>query len=263
MTQRLWVSGSYLKHHVITLIPSGRGRIWFVKRNQWRKFKRFIKSIDWRWNDYFCANYCRSTNGHWGKICQWKKYPSAQVYWLIGKSFQNPTSGMCSQNIWGCETPTILRHFWPQYWLFLTQMLTFWTLTFIDFLAPNRPNYWVRLISTFPPFDLNSKMIVFSRAVGWEGFFGAIMLSILLVPFYYIILPPAFCADAVEPALNGSCRLEGRLTVIKIFPKTSFGQNLGRNSAVKPNPKSIPWPLPNIQTQLMVSIKWETIRWLL
>ena len=127
MTQRLWVSGSYLKHHVITLIPSGRGRIWFVKRNQWRKFKRFIKSIDWRWNDYFCTNYCRSTNGHWGKICQWKKYPSAQVYWLIGKSFQNPTSGMCFQNIWGCETPTILRHFWPQYWLFLTQMLTFWT----------------------------------------------------------------------------------------------------------------------------------------
>ena len=139
---------------------------------------------------------------------------------LIGKSFQNPTSGMCFQNIWGCETPTILRHFWPQYWLFLTQMLTFWTLTFIDFLAPNRPNYWVRLISTFPPFDLNSKMIVFSRAVGWEGFFGAIMLSILLVPFYYIILPPAFCADAVEPALNGSCRLEGRSTVIKNFSKT-------------------------------------------
>ena len=62
-------------------------------------------------------------------------------------------------------------------------------------------------------FSLNPKLTVFSRAVGWEGFFGAIMLSILLVPFYYIILPPAFCADAVEPALNGSCRLEGRLTV--------------------------------------------------
>lgn len=55
---------------------------------------------------------------------------------------------------------------------------------------------------------VNGKNIHPLRAVGWEGFFGAIMLSILLVPFYYIILPPAFCADAVEPALNGSCRLE-------------------------------------------------------
>ena len=75
-------------------------------------------------------------------------------------------------------------------------------------------------------------MIIF-RAVGWEGFFGAIMLSILLVPFYYIILPPAFCADAVEPALNGSCRLEGRF--FKIFQKNEF------------------WPKFNSQTLLQIS----------
>ena len=132
---------------------------------------------------------------------------------------------------------------------FLTAILTFLNpnvdflnsyLTFIDFLSPNRPNYWVRLISTFPPFGLNSKKNIFSRAVGWEGFFGAIMLSILLVPFYYIILPPAFCADAVEPALNGSCRLEGRSTLIKSFPKTSLVQSL----PTIPNPKSILLPLP-------------------
>ena len=50
------------------------------------------------------------------------------------------------------------------------------------------------------------------------------MLSILLVPFYYIILPPAFCADAVEPALNGSCRLEGRLTFTKILKKRAWAK---------------------------------------
>ena len=87
-------------------------------------------------------------------------------------------------------------NFWPHYWLFLTQMLTFWAHFWLFWP-------WMDPFSTFYEFDF------ISRAVGWEGFFGAIMLSILLVPFYYIILPPAFCADAVEPALNGSCRLEG------------------------------------------------------
>jgi len=125
MTQSPWVRGSYLEHHVITQFHSWRGRIWFVERNQWRKFKRFIKSIDWRWNDYFCTNYCCSTNGHWRKIRQWKKYPSAQVYWLIGKYFQNTSVvwNVIPNGVWN----TILRHFWPRYWLFLTQMLTFWT----------------------------------------------------------------------------------------------------------------------------------------
>ncbi|CAG5099320.1 Oidioi.mRNA.OKI2018_I69.XSR.g16443.t1.cds [Oikopleura dioica] len=55
---------------------------------------------------------------------------------------------------------------------------------------------------------VNGKNIHPLRAVGWEGFFGACILSILLVPFYYIILPPNFCSDPFEPALNGSCRLE-------------------------------------------------------
>ena len=98
----------------------------------------------------------------------------------------------------GCETSL------------LTALLTFLNpnvdflssfLTFIDF-------FWPR-IDPFFDFSADNFHDFFSRAVGWEGFFGAIMLSILLVPFYYIILPPAFCADAVEPALNGSCRLEG------------------------------------------------------
>ena len=93
----------------------------------------------------------------------------------------------------------VKRHVWLCYWLFLTQMLTFWA------------HFWllsIFLTSNRPLFDF-LRFWLFSRAVGWEGFFGTIMLSILLVPFYYIILPPAFCADAVEPALNGSCRLEG------------------------------------------------------
>lgn len=55
---------------------------------------------------------------------------------------------------------------------------------------------------------VNGKNIHPLRAVGWEGFFGACILSILLVPFYYIILPPNFCGSSYEPALNGSCRLE-------------------------------------------------------
>lgn len=55
---------------------------------------------------------------------------------------------------------------------------------------------------------VNGKNIHPLRAVGWEGFFGAIILSILLVPFYYIILPETFCGSSYEPALDGKCRLE-------------------------------------------------------
>ena len=55
---------------------------------------------------------------------------------------------------------------------------------------------------------VNGKNIHPLRAVGWEGFFGAIILSILLVPFYYIVLPETFCGSSYEPALDGKCRLE-------------------------------------------------------
>jgi len=55
---------------------------------------------------------------------------------------------------------------------------------------------------------VNGKNIHPLRAVGWEGFFGACILSVLLVPFYYIILPENFCGAAYDPSIAPRCRLE-------------------------------------------------------
>ena len=84
-------------------------------------------------------------------------HPLRFIYWLENISKIHALSGMLYENFGGVKYDITS---------FLTAILTFLNpnvdilnspLTFIDFLAANRPNYWVRQNVTL---SLNSKMII-------------------------------------------------------------------------------------------------------
>ena len=82
-------------------------------------------------------------------------HPLRFIDWLENISKRHQLSGMLYQmGVWN----TILRHFWPRYWLFLTPMLTFWTRLWLLSTFSGRKSTQSLSSTKCHPFMLSSQL---------------------------------------------------------------------------------------------------------